>query len=236
MKKLCLGLALVLLASITQADLIANWKLQGLSNSNDNPPSSGVATWDAENSHANIDSGILSRGAGANPVSTLKDTFAWRNADESSLADAITGDRYAAFTITAESGYHFSVTEVEFWLSIVDLSQGRELALFSDATGLTASDALWTLTPDNNKAQYTIDLSSESIEDVTSVEFRLYAWGADNEWRAQGFGFDNDWGDPNREIGLSVSGSVELIPEPGTIALLSMGFIGLVAARRRMRA
>jgi len=62
------------------------------------------------------------------------------------LAAAITANRYIAFTLTADSGYHFnSFEDIFVRLEANNISNGREVALFSSATGFSAGDQLWEI-------------------------------------------------------------------------------------------
>lgn len=225
MKKFVAIAAILGMAAGAGADLIAAWDTTPLQGSNT------VAS--ASSLHANMDAGLLARGAGGT-ATTFNNTFAMRNANETSLANAIANDRYLSFELEASDGYHIDFDDVFFRYSMQNsATTPREISLFSSVTGFTASDAISSFQISGvNQAPAAIDLSGiTELQGVTSVEFRMYMWNAPGAFDQSGLGHSfNSTGHGNDIV---FSGTVSLIPEPGTIGLLGMGLLGLFAARRR---
>jgi hypothetical protein len=147
---------------------------------------------------------------------------------------AITEDEYVSFTITPIAGYEIDYQTLSFDI-LMDRSSSGDPAPFAtwflktSVGGFGASDPtvgsrnapvssvdtdLATITP-------LIDLSALGTRSDT-VEFRIYT-------------FDNEISStvPHRLDNVIVNGDVSLIPEPATVALVSLGLFCCTGRRQR---
>lgn len=230
MKKI-IGVAMIMgMVGGAQATLIALWENDGLQGTNAGPVS-------ANSLGVNVESAELGRGAGATP-STYNNTLAMRNRTETSLANAIANDRYFYVEVEAADGYWFNFDSIFLRLEANNIANGAQVALFSNHTGFNAGDELWSIDlydggdGPGQFSTHTVSLDGESdLQNVASAEFRIYTWGGTGEWDAFaiGRGFQT-----NGDDDLVLNGTIELIPEPGTLALLGMGLFGILSIRRRL--
>ncbi|HMP97754.1 MAG TPA: PEP-CTERM sorting domain-containing protein [Kiritimatiellia bacterium] len=234
MKKLyASAIIAVLLAGGVQADLIARWDNDLLAGNNAGP----IA---ANNLGVNVDSAALARGAGATTTS-FTNTFAMRNATNTTLAGAIAGSRNFTMTLTAESGYQINLTNVFIRLSAINADPvGRAVffTLRSDLTGSTDLDTYTVggtgVTGSSLGPTFNTDLSSySSLQGISSVTFSLYVW---TEWSGKG-AFDQVGIGRNNQVNgtddLVFTGSV--VPEPATFAFMGLGALVLFVRRRLLK-
>lgn len=224
---------LVLAAGLARADLIARW---------DNDPLAGnEATAAATTLGTNIDSAELGRGAGGTGTA-YSDTFAMRNAHSNTLAGAISGNRYLTISVAADSGYALAFTNVFIRLQAQNATDyDVHFTLFAGDVGYAEGDELvtWNVGGTGNSADWlgqprSLDLSGVTeLQGVTSADFRLYIWGQDGGSFAQtgiGRAFTTDAADD-----LAFTGTISVVPEPGTLAFMGLGSLALLLQRRRRR-
>jgi hypothetical protein len=216
MKKIALITAVIFgTAAGAQADLLVGWEFSGYRGDELQGTSTVVA--------ANIvDPAFVSRGDGVG-ISNNAGRFNGNNWTEEDLPAAIAANDYFTWTIEAEAGFQFSVTNVSFNFQRSGTG-GTDWALRSSLDSFSTNLASFTALGNSSQS---VDLTAAGIEDETSVEFRFYGWGGSGAAGSAGFeGAGDD---------LTVSGSVSVIPEPGTIALIGSGFALLFGLRRRLR-
>lgn len=229
MKKLIAMLAgVALIACSAQASLLLRYAFTGESSAADqvadNITASTFSATDADGDPATInfveasnfdttdlDAGTISNPSGGVAGWVRADTFASAQGDEETQG-------YLGFTITPAAGFRVSLTGLE-----MAYRMGAN-APTSLAVGIgDAAPANWDLIesgiPGNSARAGETPLDFEGADDE-AVEVRIYGWGGDSPGAGQ-FRFDD----------VQVFG--EVIPEPGTMALLMMGFAGLVAFVRR---
>lgn len=135
---------------------------------------------------ANIDSGLVSRGAGIIPA-TNANRFNANEFTQPDLANAVLNNDYFEFTITPETGYPISITELFF--NYERSPTGPKLGtLRSSIDGYNADiETFINLAMNDSK---TIDLSNAGITNQTStIAFRLYLYGNVGNGRGSG-GFE----------------------------------------------
>jgi hypothetical protein len=227
MKISWIPLCSLLLLHTAHADLIAQWE-------NDARAGNEAGPIVANTLGGNVNAAHISRGANGTAVA-YANTFAMRKGHSSDLNAAITSNQYLAITVTADTGYALNFTNIFLRLEANNITQGRQAALLSDVTGLTSGDEIWSAdlydggSGPGQFSTHTINVSGiAELQNTTSVEFRLYHWGSDSEFNATaiGRGFQTNGSDD-----LVFTGSVELIPEPGTMALLGIGCLALLFRR-----
>lgn len=229
MNKWIIGCLVATFAAVAQADLLALWENDALSGNEAGP----IA---ANSLGANVDSADMSRGAGATAVA-YNDTLAMRHGDSASLADAIANDRYISISASATSGYEMNLTNVFLRLEANNITSGRQVALLSDATGLSDGDELWSddlYDGGSGPGQFsTHDIALDGIaalQGLQDVEFRLYHWGSSSQYNATGVGRGYQ---TNGSDDVVLSGTLAVVPEPATFALLGLGLLGMAVNHRR---
>lgn len=212
MKKLLgLGIAIGLMAGTAGADLLVGWDFNGYAGSE----VQGTSTV----AHANMESpAYITRGGGVG-VTGNANRFNGNHWTETSLANAITANDYFSFTVNADPGYKFSVTNFTFNFERSSTG-GQDWTLRSSADSFAAD--LATFTGLANGTSHAADLA---LTDLTGVEFRFYGYNGTGTAGSAGLeGSGND---------LVLNGTVSVIPEPGTLALLGAGIVLLFNFRRR---
>lgn len=167
----------------------------------------------------NFDTTDLDEGSIANPSGpgwawVRADTFTTAQGDEESQG-------FLSFTITPEAGFYVSLTGFEMAYRM-GANAPTTLAIGIDDAVPASWVTLDTGIPVNTATGQDVALSYDGGVDE-AVEVRIYGWGGSAPGAGQ-FRFDD----------IQVFGSV--IPEPGTMALVVLGFAGLVAFARRRRA
>jgi len=159
--------------------------------------------------------------------------------------DAVSGDDYIEFTITAATGYQFDLDSLSYQIFAEDRDTAagngitintfvRSNAELVDYTTTLTGSAISDSGVDNSLngppnyiadgATANVDLSSDTdFDDLTSVTFRLYVYD------------DKDvFNNFSRIDNIVFDGDVSLIPEPASLAMCLVG-LALVAGRRRGR-
>ncbi len=213
MKKLLIGLMIVLVAGTASAATIASWDFLG---------ATGLEATSDGTMAGNMEQSVLSHGAGLG--------FSTANADSfngtgflATLAAAIAADDYFTFSLEASSIYAISISSIDFNLDASG-SGPQSWALFSSATGFDEVDALNNWVSVGPSSQTATLSGVPELQDVSSlIEFRVYGYEAALQSGTGSFeGAGND---------VQVNGAI--IPEPATMGLLGLG--ALVMALRRKK-
>jgi len=213
MKRILVALAVIALANVAVADLLVAYDFTGYSGDELRGTSTTV--------NVNMqDPAYIERGAGVN-ASGNASRFNANNWTETSLNDAVTANDYFTWTLNADSGYTFSVTNLAFTFQRSSTG-GQDWALRSSLDGFTANLQTWTAL--GNSSQ-TVDLQGSNLVNQTSIEFRFYGYNGSSTAGTAGFEGSGD--------DLVINGSVQAIPEPGTMAMFGAGILALFLVRRR---
>ena len=171
--------------------------------------------------HTYIQTCYITRGAGLNAAANANrfNATAWTVGGTES--DTINNNDYFTWTVNAQTGYRFDVTNIVFnWDRS---STGPSNAFLRSSVDGFASDlATWDVSAGGS---YQADLSSAGLTNLTSIEFRFYGYRAGSTLGSGGFEGTGD--------DLVINGTV--IPEPSTLALISLAFGGLAVSRRLRR-
>lgn len=217
-------LAGLLIANPLWAQL-AVWEVAGTSAFISNPlPATTVGV--------NINSASLALGGGL-IASSSADTFGGSNFDATSLSSAISNGDYISITITPASGYKLSISSIGFNSGVSTATTNFNVSLLSNATGLTATDALHTysFSSASAPAQSITLTSSQALQNYSStIEFRLYGWrdaSGTSTFRIRNLSGSD----------LVINGTVNAIPEPSTYAALvgMLALSGVMWQRQRWR-
>jgi hypothetical protein len=214
MKKLMVVLAVLALTVSANADLLAGWELTGI-NASANPVFTNTTAG------ANIDSAstVLRLGSGVTASGTAN-TFGGTSWGATDYAGAAAADEYISWFVQADAGFALSVTNIRF--DFERTSTGiSNWVVQSSFDGFTAN-----LFASNDMNNLTVSPSfGVSLAGSNSVEFRLYGWNAGG-----GAGVARLRTLTGED--LEIQGTV--IPEPGTMAMMGLGLLGLAYLRRRI--
>jgi hypothetical protein len=163
-------------------------------------------------------SGDLQPGVG------MPDTvFLQQNGVATDPSQAVGNNQFFQFSLTAATGMELDMSSITFDAARGGASTPRGWVVRSSLDGFS-SDIGTDVVPSQNPnlTAFGIDLSGLSLfQNVTSqVTFRIYGYAPTT---GVGMFYDN----------IAVHGSVQAVPEPGTLAVLGIG--ALVALRRRRR-
>ena len=172
--------------------------------------------------HTYIQTCYITRGAGLNAANNLNRFNANQWTVGGVEQDAVDNNDYFTWTINAVGGASFDVTNIVFnWQRS---STGPSNAFLRSSVDGFASDlASWDVTANGN---YSADLSSAGLTNLATIEFRFYGYQAGGSSGSGGFEGSGD--------DLVVNGTA-VIPEPSTLALISLAFGGLAVSRRLRR-
>ena len=190
MKNFCrilLNVSLFLSANVAWGQ-IAAWEMSGLSNF-------GPSPYAASTTHPNVTVGGLTRGSGVGTTGTgAMNAWGGNNFTETSLADAITGNDFATFTITPNAGYTMSLSSISAY-NIRRSDTGPTTGQWQYRVGSGSfinigSSITWgPITTAAGNPQSSIDLSSitdlQNISAGTTITFRIVTWGGthpDGTW------------------------------------------------------
>ncbi|NDP20395.1 MAG: T9SS type A sorting domain-containing protein [Paludibacter sp.] len=145
------------------------------------------ATYNATTNNANLETSVLTRGAGAAASGTVAaKTFLSTMTPSADKAAAIINNAYFQFTVKPKTGYYVSLTDLDLSLRIssVTLSAINYQFQYSlDGTNFNDIGSPTTLTDiaTSGVFQPTIDLAQfanlKNVSSSTTITFRLYAWG-----------------------------------------------------------
>jgi len=236
-KLLIASLTFSLLASKTFSTVIVGWDFDPLSGGSGNfGPSPYGATTTAPN--VTVTSGGLVRHWSPSGGTGAQNAWGGNNfAVNADFDAALAAGNYVSFTLEANPGYQLSLSSIDAYnvrRSGTGPTTGRwQYQVGSGPFVDLTSDITWgTVTTSAGNPQAAIDLSTiAALQNVTApITFRLVIWGATG---SLGTWYLND---PNGTPGddFTISGSVTLIPEPGTFALLAFALVAIVLVRRRL--
>jgi hypothetical protein len=212
MKKLVvIAFASLALSGVTRADLLVGWDFGGLAGITSGSVTSNVAHASGDMTDTSLM--LISRGSGLTPSSNTGGYAA--NAWATTAFD--TTD-YFEFNAASDGGWQFDVTNVIF--NIRRSTSGPSNFVVRSSVDNFASDLSTFVAVANSTYSSSLNLSGQ-----TGVTLRLYGYGA-----TAANGSANLGGTGND---LVLEGTMAVVPEPGTLAGLSLGLLALYGARRR---
>jgi hypothetical protein len=142
-----------------------------------------------------------------------------------------TNTNYITFTATAAAGYQLNLTSLDYVMNGSGTAPGTDQWGFS-----TDSGATWIMeTPFNMLNAAPTSSSSWNFTDVSasSVQFRFWAYGTTsiNGGVPAAGGTTRIANITGNDLVLN--GTVTAIPEPSTLTLIGLGFVGMLAFARR---
>lgn len=228
MNKIILSLSVSALFALVSNGQLLQWDTAGISGALTG--ASVPTTLPSSLNDANIQSTSLLPGPGLtawDPTDPERFQFSGWNAGS---------DAYLEFTVAAVAGYQFSVSGIEYhYRARGGGTQAHTANIYSSLDGFSSPVGSVAVAAGNAFPGQELSIAIAGVADVTSVTFRLLHEGGDpalETWRPLGL-YGNSGTD---DIEFSVVGSVTVVPEPSTYALLA-GFVmlGVVLIRRRQR-
>lgn len=209
MKKIIAFAAIAILgANVAQADLLVGWDFAGISGITAGSVTSNVADADMDDTSTML----ISRGSGLTPASN-SGGYAANN-----WSTPFDATDYYEFNAIADDGYIFDVTNVT--LNIRRSSTGPSNFVIRSSADNFTSDLDTFVAVANGGYVAPVSVSAQ-----TNVTFRLYGYDASGAAGSMNLGgAGND---------LVIQGTISVVPEPGTLAILSLGFLSLYGIRRR---
>ncbi|MDG1357920.1 MAG: PEP-CTERM sorting domain-containing protein [Akkermansiaceae bacterium] len=204
---------------------------------------------DASTADANITAGAVTIGAGISGSgksgrSGISNSFYARASATSTtsigVGTSIAADDYFSVTIGADSGYYIDLESITLDYGytrngILLGDRDFKAYVFSSFTGFVDADDIlgsevMTTTVTNNSVQYpggspslTVDLSAYSyVWSESEIEFRIYL--ADTTSNSEYI---------HRVDNVTLNGTVAVVPEPSSTALLGLGGLSLMLRRKR---
>jgi hypothetical protein len=210
-----LSLAALSLAGVNAQTVITSWNFFG-QNSTTNPTTS-----DPYLVTPNLASSTLSRGAGA-AASVGNNSFRTTGFGNSTLS--ITSNRYFEFTLTPASGFMTSVTALNANMAgtasfFASPGTQNQFAFSTNGVDFTAIGTPVTRTAAGYLGNIDTSAVTELQNFTNAVTFRFFAVGQTN---TGGWGFTSG-NATSAADGLIVTGSVNVVPEPSTWALIGLG-------------
>lgn len=217
--------ALIIATSANAATLLS-WDTSGIPGGVDSP------TTLASNFNANnIEASNLVAGSGLSaysPNDAGRFQFTSWNTD-GVLANAMSNGDYLEFTITADTGYHFTLNTMDvYWRNRAGGTEAYDLVLVGSHNNYASAVATMAVPAGNAQQSFTnVNISSITPSEITSVTLRLAVLGVDNGGRP--ISLTGNGTNPE----LLIDGTVSLIPEPSTLALLGIAMGAVALFRRR---
>jgi hypothetical protein len=147
-------------------------------------------------------------------------------------ARAIELDRFVLFSLTPDTGYQLDLTSITFdWTRHANNTETRGWAMYVSKDAFATSTRVTGAEVGSGAIAWNSVNESLALSDISSTTtFRIYYWstgGLDSSGNRDGrsFRFDN----------VVVNGEVELIPEPGSLALLAAGGLLVLSRPRKLR-
>lgn len=140
----------------------------------------------------------------------------------SSLAQAITNNKYFVFALQPALNYELDLLQLEFLTARGGAGTPRGWGLRSSADGYASTIAGADITTVRATwSSITVPLPTAYFEDITGpVTFRMYVYSPGDGSTIE---FDN----------IRLTGEATLVPEPATVSLLALGALALARRRRR---
>lgn len=148
-----------------------------------------------------------------------------RGAASTDDATALANDTYWAVTVTPNSGFRVSLTNLVFDVARGGASMPRGWSFYTSVDGFALANRLATNPSVQSQrptfAPATVDLSAARFQNLTGpITFRMYIFTPDG---GQSVEYDN----------MVLNGTVTVIPEPGSLALVGAAASGWLVLRRR---
>lgn len=220
-----LGAAVVSWATLSLADIILAWDMGGVTS---------PATLTSTNIAANVDTSAgrntLSRPAGLlNPATA--NSFAGNTWNLTDTFNQST--QYFSFTVAPAAGYELTITSLQFAVCGSASAPNNGQWGYSINGGSFVMQTAFTLTGTPSLQQW--DFTDFTTTD--SVEFRFWGYGAGNIGAG---GASSAAGSIRIQSvagnDLILNGFVTAVPEPGSLAMMSVGLAGMWAFSRRRKA
>lgn len=213
-----------ILPSSVRSDVILGWDMQGEGNpvvntSYADTAISGVMTGATYN-------GLTRTGLTGSAAGNSFSSSAWNLSNVQS-----NGNDYISFTVAPESGSQLTLTSLQYVMNGSNTGPGTGRWGYSIGGGEFVLQDPWTITFTSPSSLATWDFTDVQTE--SSVEFRFWAYGATsvNGVASQSGGTVRIGNIAGNDLVLN--GTIALIPEPGSIAMMSLGAFGLWAFGRR---
>lgn len=229
-------LVLGLISLPVRADILAAWDVNGV----DVEAGSGIDnstfpyTMNATTKGIHISGSALSLGFdGPSSAANMYGFKFSAGSHQTSLTDAILNDHYIQFNLIAEAGYQFNLSSIEM-KGQSGSSGPDDIAVMSSVDGFTVGNEISSQTGrqgitggwDTDASGWgdVIDLSDLRYRGLTTASFRIYGWNSTGTASA---GIRNLSGND-----LVISGTMEAIPEPAVLGLISLTGLGSLVIRR----
>lgn len=210
MKKFIIVLSILAVAGAAHADLLAAWDFSGYGGDEGRGTSTVV--------NASLeDPAYITRGSGITAAGNAN-RFNANSYMEPDLAGAINNNDYFEWTVTADPGNSFSVTNFTFTFQR-SATGPAEWTLRSSLDGYGSDLADFSALANGT---YSTNLN---LANQNSITFRFYGYGNTTTQSAGSAGFEGTDED------LILYGTV--IPEPTTVVLMLAGFAGIAFVRWR---
>ncbi len=215
----------------SHAAMLLTWNTAG---------NTGLETTELSTSNlVGISASTLTLGSGITPTSNTNrfggsSWFSTGNtAAGSTLAEAVSGDKYIEFIVAPTAGFNFSGTSFEFIWDRTATTGPSSVTLRSSLDGFASNLGSVTGIPAGGTTVVrTISLAGVANV-VSATTFRLYGYAGTGAGGTGGFDTGNTTVTPN----VVFNGSVALtpVPEASTLAFAAIGGVGVLARFRRRR-
>ncbi len=187
-KTIYLLLAGLLGASVAQAESLASWCFSEVLGPIP-PPRTIIADTKAAFIHtaqASMTDGLTPDGIGTAGWADIFSAIPW---EATSLSAALADDEYLRITVTPQDGQVMDLTHIMMSANISCVMQG---AVFSSAVGFSEGDEIGTLSFKKFFSEFSFYLNETEHAGLSTVEFRVYFYGAETKCHSCGVG---RWGD-----------------------------------------